>query len=99
MTSRAPPAAPPGPQTVQLAESLPEEPPRRRQEVLAMPLGVLEGPECFDCGARTHCICVPGGQNFSQAPRGERNGQAGPALERSLRDLLQSGQDLRGAPT
>lgn len=71
MQERALPAAPPGPQTVQLAESLQEEPrerPPRRQEALAMPLGAPEGSECFDCGARTHCICVPGLLGAGRSP-------------------------------
>lgn len=33
-----------------------------------MPMGVLEGPPCHDCGGTLHCICFPGGQGFSAVP-------------------------------
>ncbi|CAE7428439.1 RPH1 [Symbiodinium natans] len=83
-----------------------------------MPMGVVDGPPCFDCGNVTHCVCLPGDVGFSErepvqhlrtlARRKEPDlpqivreedgdarapGDVGPALERSLQHLMQSGEN------
>ncbi|CAE7793894.1 GekBS024P [Symbiodinium sp. CCMP2592] len=31
-----------------------------------MPMGVVDGPPCLDCGNQTHCVCLPGDVGFSE---------------------------------
>lgn len=80
-----------------------------------MPMGVVDGPPCLDCGNQTHCVCLPGDVGFSERDPSmhlrmpvrrpepgfteiarEESGDVGTSgdadLERSLQQLMQSGE-------
>ncbi|CAE7561766.1 GekBS024P [Symbiodinium sp. CCMP2456] len=81
-----------------------------------MPMGVVDGPPCFDCGNQTHCVCLPGDVGFSERDPSmhlrmpvrrpepglteiarEESGDVGTSgdadLERSLHQLMQTGEN------
>lgn len=95
-TPAVPPRVPPG--------TLRSSPPRSAKcnsMVSQFQMGLLESMYCDNCGAQL-CICFPGGYGFSQqlAPRGEANGFRNGAGDvqglQSVKDLMKSGEELRG---